>query len=84
MAYKQISLPTCKKCGHQHFNYTKCTDTGAIELQVRAHTPPKPPVWIEGTTPFNRQWNKGASGGTLQFSSLPMKERGSVTPAGGE
>lgn len=83
MAYKQQGLPTCKKCGKQHFNFTSCSDTKNIEVAQQMYAPPKPPVWIEPTKPFSAAWNKAASGGTLEFSTIPMKERGSVT-AGGE
>ena len=79
MAYKDSALPTCKSCGKQHFNFTSCSNVEKIESEQRAHAKPKPPVWIESTTPFSESWNKAASGGTLTFSTLPMKDRGSVT-----
>lgn len=79
MAHLKHTFPTCKSCGKQHFNFTKCSDTKNIEIAQRLHAAPKPAVWIEPTKPFSSAWNKAASGGTLTFSSLPMKERGSVT-----
>lgn len=89
MAYKTQGLPTCKKCGKQHFNFTGCANTRDIETAQRLYAKPNPPVWIEhperrGLRPWNDANDSDNTGGSLRFLSSPMKERGSVTVAGGE